>query len=218
MRFDTETPASKIVNRVMPWTKGRRPAWMIRFGLFLYDNLGGRKILPGTWSVDLTTSPPRRAAEEEVPPRLRIFRLLGAGCAPRGAQRPRRRGARGDRADPHEGHRGGPRGRDLARDDRRRRDRRDPDPPRKGVLVNAGGPWVEEIVRGVVRLNTTEGIRLVRGSHIVTKEALRPRQMLLLPRRRRPDHLRHSLRGRLHADRHDRRRARGRPAERRGDR
>ena len=24
----------------MPWMKGRRPAWMIRMGLFLYDHLG----------------------------------------------------------------------------------------------------------------------------------------------------------------------------------
>ena len=37
--------------------EGRRPAWLIRFGLFLYDNLGGRKILPGTSTVDLTTDP-----------------------------------------------------------------------------------------------------------------------------------------------------------------
>ena len=37
-------------------------------------------------------------------------------------------------------------------------------------LVNAGGPWVENIIRNVARLNSTEGVRLVRGSHIVTKK------------------------------------------------
>ena len=35
--------------------KGRRPAWLMRFGLFLYDHIGGRKILPATKLVDLTT-------------------------------------------------------------------------------------------------------------------------------------------------------------------
>ena len=35
--------------------------------------------------------------------------------------------------------------------------------------MNAGGPWVEDIIRGTIRQNTTEGVRLVRGSHIVTK-------------------------------------------------
>ena len=36
-------------------------------------------------------------------------------------------------------------------------------------LVNAGGPWVADIVRNVARQNSSESIRLVRGSHIVTK-------------------------------------------------
>ena len=42
MRFEGDTPTSKLLSIVMPWMKGRRPAWLIRFGLFLYDNLGGR--------------------------------------------------------------------------------------------------------------------------------------------------------------------------------
>ena len=35
------------------------------------------------------------------------------------------------------------------------------------ALVNAGGPWVEDVIRNTVRINSTEGVRLVRGSHIV---------------------------------------------------
>ena len=57
MRFEAETPASKLLRVVMPWMKGRRPAWMIRLGLFMYDNLGGREILPGTSTVDLRSDP-----------------------------------------------------------------------------------------------------------------------------------------------------------------
>jgi glycerol-3-phosphate dehydrogenase len=38
------------------------------------------------------------------------------------------------------------------------------------VVVNAGGPWVEEVVRGTLRLNSSEHVRLVRGSHIVTRK------------------------------------------------
>jgi glycerol-3-phosphate dehydrogenase len=37
------------------------------------------------------------------------------------------------------------------------------------VLVNAGGPWVQDVIRTKIRLNSTEGVRLVRGSHIVTR-------------------------------------------------
>src|SRR6056297_3904995 len=57
MRFEGQTPTSKILNRAMPWMRGRRPAWLIRLGLFMYDHLGGREILPGTATLDLTKDP-----------------------------------------------------------------------------------------------------------------------------------------------------------------
>src|SRR5712672_4220174 len=42
---------------VLPAEPGLRPAWQLRLGLFVYDHLGGRKILPSTRSVDLTVGP-----------------------------------------------------------------------------------------------------------------------------------------------------------------
>src|SRR5512139_3799005 len=42
---------------VLPHHHGLRPAWMIRLGLFLYDHLGGREILPPSRGLDLRTSP-----------------------------------------------------------------------------------------------------------------------------------------------------------------
>lgn len=38
---------------VLPWTPGLRPRWMLRFGLFLYDHIGGRRALPATEAIDL---------------------------------------------------------------------------------------------------------------------------------------------------------------------
>src|SRR5215469_14321974 len=38
---------------VLPVEPGMRPRWMLRLGLFIYDHLGGRKILPGTRSIAL---------------------------------------------------------------------------------------------------------------------------------------------------------------------
>ncbi len=60
MRFESSTPVSKMVGLAMPWMKGRRPDWLIRLGLGLYDNLGGREILPGTRTVDLAQDPAGR--------------------------------------------------------------------------------------------------------------------------------------------------------------
>src|ERR1700752_5298515 len=42
---------------VLPHHPGLRPRWMIRTGLFLYDHLGGRKLLPPTRVLDLRRDP-----------------------------------------------------------------------------------------------------------------------------------------------------------------
>ena len=42
---------------VLPHDAGLRPRWMLRLGLWLYDHIGGRKLLPATRSVDLRAPP-----------------------------------------------------------------------------------------------------------------------------------------------------------------
>ncbi len=167
MRFENDTPTSKLLSTVMPWMKGRRPAWLIRLGLFMYDNLGGRQILPGTWTVDLTTKPVggplkskfKRAYEysdcwvEDA----RLVVLNARDAQERGAKiMTRTKVISASRVDGRweiVTEAGGEQVTHTAR-----------------ALVNAGGPWVENVVREVARLNTSEGVRLVRGSHIVTKK------------------------------------------------
>ena len=43
---------------VLPHHAGLRPAWLLRLGLFLYDHIGGRKLLPATRTLDLRTTRP----------------------------------------------------------------------------------------------------------------------------------------------------------------
>ncbi|MGB8813986.1 MAG: glycerol-3-phosphate dehydrogenase, partial [Paracoccaceae bacterium] len=166
MRFESDTPTSKILALVMPWMKGRRPAWLIRLGLFLYDTLGGRKILPGTRTIDLRRDP----AGAVLNPKFirayeysdcwvedsRLVVLNARDAEARGAQimvrtkvlsATREGGLWRIVTEDNQGQHA-----HFAR-----------------ALVNAGGPWVEDIIRNVARINSTEGVRLVRGSHIVTK-------------------------------------------------
>src|SRR5258707_8118209 len=43
---------------LLPAEPGLRPAWMLRLGLFVYDHLGGRQVLPASRVVHLATDPP----------------------------------------------------------------------------------------------------------------------------------------------------------------
>jgi glycerol-3-phosphate dehydrogenase len=167
MRFEGQTPAGKLLATFMPWMKGRRPAWMIRLGLFLYDNLGGRKILPGTRTVDLKTDPVGRPLQSRFARAYeysdcwvedsRLVVLNARDAEARGARiMTRTKVVLAERAD------------DLWHVTVDRGGRTEVIAAR--ALVNAGGPWVEQVMRGTLRLNSSEGVRLVRGSHIVTKK------------------------------------------------
>ena len=166
MRFESATPVSRIVSTIMPWMKGRRPAWLIRLGLFLYDHLGGRDLLPGTKTLDLRTD---GAGDALKPDFIRAFEysdcwiedsrlvVLNARDAMRNGATimPRTRVVSAHR---EAGiwvitlHNGAEEWQVRAR-----------------MLVNASGPWAENIIKGVVGQNSGDHVRLVRGSHIVTR-------------------------------------------------
>lgn len=168
MRFEGDTPTSRILNVLMPWMKGRRPAWLIRLGLMLYDNLGGRKILPATKTLSLKNTAEGAPLEERFEKAFeysdcwiedsRLVVLNARDAAARGADvMVRTKVLSAARVDGHW---------DITVEDTRTGQQRS---IRARMLVNAGGPWVGDIIQQKVRINTTEGVRLVRGSHIVTK-------------------------------------------------
>ncbi|UYV36815.1 glycerol-3-phosphate dehydrogenase [Rhodobacteraceae bacterium D3-12] len=168
MRFETDTPASKFLRIVMPWAKGRRPAWLIRLGLFLYDRLGGREILPGTTKVDLHSAPEGAPLKDHFKKAYeysdcwiedsRLVVLNARDAQARGARILTRTEVIGATAE--NGH--------------WRIETRDNESGAVAIhharmLVNAAGPWVGDVIHSKVRSKSTEGVRLVRGSHIVTK-------------------------------------------------
>ena len=151
---------------VLPHLRGQRPWPVIRLGLFLYDHLGGRRLLPGTRSLDLARDPAgsplrpglRRAFEysdcwvEDA----RLVVLNARDAADRGAAiltrtrvaAARREGGRWvlGLEDKRTGHRA-----EIA----------------AAAVVNAGGPWVAQVIGGVAGLDVPAPVRLVKGSHLV---------------------------------------------------
>jgi glycerol-3-phosphate dehydrogenase len=168
MRFEGQTPTSRLLSFVMPWMKGRRPAWLIRLGLFLYDNLGGRKILPGTRTVDLASDPAGKPLQRRF---ARAYEY--SDCWVEDSRlvvlNARDAEARGARIMTHARVMSAERGADLWHVSVEHEGGAQ-EVVQARALVNAGGPWVEQIVRGVLRVNSSEGVRLVRGSHIVTRK------------------------------------------------
>lgn len=167
MRFEGETPTSKLLNVFMPWMKGRRPSWLIRFGLFLYDNLGGRRILPGTSIVNLTSDPVGEPLQGRFAHAYeysdcwiedsRLVALNARDAQARGVEvMTRTKVLAAVREDDH------------WKVTLQPKDGGDSIVRRARMLINAGGPWVKDVIQNTVGINSGEGVRLVRGSHIVT--------------------------------------------------
>ena len=152
---------------VLPHNKGMRPAWLLRLGLFIYDHLGGRKFLPATSSVDLRTDPAGKPLKKGFGRAFeysdcwvedsRLVALNARDAEDRGARiltRTRVTAAQRDGSV----WRVSLTGSDGTAQTITAR-----------ALVNAGGPWVSDIVSETLQIASTERVRLVRGSHIVTR-------------------------------------------------
>ncbi len=150
---------------VMPHDPGMRPAWMIRAGLFLYDHLARREVLPGSTTVNLR----RHAAGAPLKPAYtkgfvysdgwvddaRLVVLNAVDAAAQGATVLTRWRCADARREP-----GAWRVRleNTAGESRELTAR---------VLVNAAGPWAAQFLGELAHLPRAKALRLVKGSHIV---------------------------------------------------
>jgi glycerol-3-phosphate dehydrogenase len=152
---------------VLPHHKGLRPRWMLRAGLFLYDHLGGREILPPAEGFSLKSDPRGRPLKPMFETAFeysdcwvedsRLVVLNAVDARERGATILTRTEVRSVRRDD-----GAFEAELAAADGQVRR-------VRARALVNAAGPWVDHVLRQVVRQNAAPrfNLRLVKGSHII---------------------------------------------------
>ena len=150
---------------VMPHDPGMRPVWMIRAGLFLYDNLAKREVLAGSRTVNLRKHPAGAPLKREYTRGFvysdgwvddaRLVVLNAIAAAERGATiltRWRcvdaRRGATQWQVRLH-----------SASGEERSVTAR--------ALVNAAGPWAGQFLSEHAHAPAPKSLRLVKGSHIV---------------------------------------------------
>jgi len=154
---------------VLPHHEGLRPAWLLHLGLFLYDHIGGRKLLPKTRTLDMRQDP----AGKPLKPLFhrafeysdcwvddaRLVVLNARDAADRGAViRTRSKVAAARREGDHwvvtvENQRTG-----QAEEVRAR------------LLVNAAGPWIDQVLGEAISGKAVHNVRLVQGSHIVVRK------------------------------------------------
>ena len=153
---------------VLPYDKGLRPAWMLRTGLFLYDHIGGREMLPGSKSLKLDVAPHKDVLESRFTTGFeysdcwvddaRLVVLYALDASNRGADiRTRTEVLSLGTID--EGYTA-----------EIKQNGKIETVTAKGV-VNAAGPWVDAVLGKIKTTNKNEeSLRLVTGSHIVTKK------------------------------------------------
>ncbi|HUQ76361.1 MAG TPA: glycerol-3-phosphate dehydrogenase [Burkholderiales bacterium] len=149
------------VRFVMPHVAELRPRWMIRTGLFLYDHLARRSVLPASQAVRLDAPPYSSGLQSRLKhgfvysdcrvddSRLVVLNAVDAS----------RRGTR-----------------ILVRTECRSAERRDGvwraalsngEEVAARAVVNAAGPWVKEVLDQRLHQPSRDSVRLVKGSHVV---------------------------------------------------
>jgi glycerol-3-phosphate dehydrogenase len=164
---------------VLPHVPGLRPRWQIRVGLFLYDHLGGRKKLPGSRSASLSRAPFHAGLQAHLKHGFvysdcwvddaRLVVLNAIDAAERGAAiRTRCRFVSAKRQ---------PGGWSITC---RHTDSSAPVSIFARAIVNAAGPWVEQVLEEVPDVNIEAKIRLVKGSHIIVPKLFEGQHAFLL--------------------------------------
>ncbi|MEM9704583.1 MAG: glycerol-3-phosphate dehydrogenase [Pseudomonadota bacterium] len=151
---------------VLPHHRGLRPAWLLQLGLFIYDHLGGRQKLPPAKRLRLDAGPYRGVLQETF---VRGFSY--SDCWVEDS-----RLVVLNAVDAHE------RGADIftrtecvaleRSPEKWRITLKDADGLREvfaRVVVNASGPWVDQIDAQAKPKTNTAALRLVKGSHIVLR-------------------------------------------------
>ncbi|MEO5676063.1 MAG: glycerol-3-phosphate dehydrogenase, partial [Usitatibacter sp.] len=163
---------------VLPHDASMRPVWMIRAGLWLYDHIGGRITLPGSKAVAFPHMEFSAGLKGDFrsgfvysdcrvdDSRLTVVNAMAA--REKGATvLTRTRFERARRLD-------GEWEVEITEASGAKR------MLRAHALVNAAGPWVMDVLKGVDGEKVKGGVRLVKGSHIIVPKVHSQRHALIL--------------------------------------
>ncbi|MCT4656916.1 MAG: glycerol-3-phosphate dehydrogenase [Cohaesibacter sp.] len=151
---------------VLPHHKGLRPAWFLRLGLFMYDHLGGRKLLPGTKSVDMTSDAVGKPLKKLFTKGFeysdcwvndaRLVVLNAMDARDKGATILTRTKVISAKQEDGVWH--------IVTQDQLSGEQAH---HKARMVINAAGPWVDHILGEAMERPDAQNVRLVQGSHII---------------------------------------------------
>ena len=156
-------PISKPIPFIIPYVDKIRPAWLIKIGLFLYDNLGGKSIIPKSKTLNLRKELPNVLQEKYKTG----FQYFDIQIDDKKLTKLNVKDAKRNKAKILEYNKVKKaeiidnkwiihlqNGKKIA----------------SKVLINASGPWINETLHKNIKIKSKKKIRLVKGSHIITKK------------------------------------------------
>ena len=148
---------------VIPYSKRLRSKLLIRLGLFLYDNLGGKTKIPKSSKINFNKKY-KNILQSKFEEGFQYYdiKVDDKKLVEMNIDDSKKMGA------------------EIAEDTKVINAKRNEnyweitlnnnDVIRSKILINAAGPWINEIINNILKINTKKSIRLVRGSHIITKK------------------------------------------------
>ena len=166
---DITTPIPFII----PYQKSLRPKWLIKLGLFLYDNLGGKMTIPKSSTINIKNEFPNILKDQYITgfqyydlqiDDKKLVELNIKDAEKKGATIIENRQVIGAKRNKDAW--------DIILDDNTLL--------KTKILINAAGPWINDILTKVIKLDSKKSIRLVKGSHIITKSLYKQKRAFTL--------------------------------------
>jgi glycerol-3-phosphate dehydrogenase len=156
-------PISKPIPFIIPYVDKIRPAWLIKMGLFLYDNLGGKTIIPKSNTLDISKKLPNILKkkyktgfqyfdvqiDDKKLTKLNIKSAKKYKAKVLEYNKVKKAEIDGNEWVIH-----------LQKGEK----------IKSKILINASGPWINETLKKNIKIKSKNKIRLVKGSHIITKK------------------------------------------------
>ena len=156
-------PISKPIPFIIPYVDKIRPAWLIKMGLFLYDNLGGKTIIPKSNTLDISKKLPNILKKEYKTG----FQYFDVQIDDKKLTKLNIKSAKKYKAKVLEYNKvkkaeidGNEWVIHLQKGEK----------IKSKILINASGPWINETLKKNIKIKSKNKIRLVKGSHIITKK------------------------------------------------